>query len=209
MTISCKEELEFREAAASKRTRVFTDAEKEKLEIERIREEGMQALLAKQQQRRQEQSVSLNQAYSMKTYHQMINSASTNDCTLKLKWDKAKSFDQANLKTIFGTDAANVIYKAGKRSALVVFKDVVGAFKAMNNAEIKKLVKMDWLDGKEPEAVPHIREMNDKRPPVYKPSTVKASTLGKGQRYEDITLQKMRDLERDRLIKELLQKERE
>ncbi|KAI8898869.1 DnaJ domain-containing protein [Globomyces pollinis-pini] len=122
--------LEEREQAAkkAKHEHLSKDAQ-DKLEMERIREEGVQKMLARSEIKRQEMASSMNRAQQIKDANEVIKNASVADCTIKIKWSKELSgaVDEVRIRNSFSTYGIIdkvLMGKSGKRNAVLVFKNV-------------------------------------------------------------------------------------
>lgn len=131
-----KHDLDAREADAdTKRQKSLSKSEIEKLEIERIRQQGNEMLLAKQQQVRQMQGVALNQAFQAKMAREQVANASPEDCTIKIKWPKELKITLQRLRELlepYGSIETIKSATSGKPFAYVVFKTLTGAVSSIN-----------------------------------------------------------------------------
>lgn len=203
-------DLEHREAAAVNAVKGASEADKRKIEIERIREAGARSMLANEEVRRQEAASTLNHTVMIKNATEIINSAPVSACTLKVKWQKDSVAPTAQyLRKLINAKLDSVL--VGKRSALLVFSNVRDSFTALSQFNQKESgLKIGWMDGTEPIAIQHLRFLdnpNTAAPPANRKETyLQSSTLGKGQEYEDRTLKRMMDAEKERaaMIAEIL-----
>jgi DnaJ family protein C protein 17 len=124
-----RENLERKEAEAqkSKYSHLSKEAQ-QKLEIQRLKEEGIQKLLAKQEIKRQERAEAVSAIEKNARMNEAIQNASVSDCTIKVKWPKTETVDEIRIKNFFAIfgDIEKVIIK-NKRSSIIVFKNVKGA----------------------------------------------------------------------------------
>ena len=107
----------------------------ESLEKERIKEEGASKMVAMMQQKRQDQAKYQWIAQQLQNGAELVKNASVIDCSCRVKWTReAGLVDETrlcNYYSKFGT-IDKIIIKQGKKSATVVFKDVIGSFNAMH-----------------------------------------------------------------------------
>jgi DnaJ family protein C protein 17 len=191
-----KTRLEEREREA-KKTKMgnYTPEVQDKLNIERIKEENARKMKARLEMKRQEVAANIAIVNQIKEAQMIIENASVEDCTVKVKWPKkVENVDEIRVRNTlskFGTIDIVLMSKTGKRMARVVFKHVRGAFNAVTCGTEDEF-KMECLNDPEPEAFQCLRTNTTET----QQSFARSSALNRGEEYEEITLKKLQEKER-------------
>jgi hypothetical protein len=186
-----KSRLEEREREAKRAKMAELSPEvRDKLNIERIKEESQRKMKARQEVRRQEVLANVAMANSIREANHLIENAPVEDCTIKVKWSKSELVDEVRIRNTFskfGTVDVVIISKSGKRLARLVFKHVKSAFEACKDPPVP--FKVEPLLDPEPKTFAYIRNNSANLPDFVGRFTA----LNRGSEYESITLQKLNE----------------
>jgi DnaJ family protein C protein 17 len=186
-----KTRLEEREREAKRaKMEEYSPEIRDKLNIERIKEEAQRKMKARQELRRQEVLANVAIANSIRESKSLIENAAVEDCTIKVKWPKTEQMDEVRIRNTFskyGSIDIVMMSKSGKRLARVVFKHVRSAFQACQNP--LEPFKVEPILEPEPPTFAYIRNNSAALPDFVGRSTA----LNRGSEYESITLQKLKE----------------
>jgi DnaJ homolog subfamily C member 17 len=185
--------LEEREKEA-KRTKISHSSElQDKLNIEIIKEETFRKMKARLEMKRQEVAANIATINQFTEARRIIENAPVEECTVKVTWLKNLHLvDEVRIRNTlskFGKIDTVLMSKTGKRMARVIFKDVHGAFNAVNNG--RGDFKISSNCEHEPIAFDCIRTNVSQTDQSFS----RSSALNRGDEYESITLQKLQEKE--------------
>jgi DnaJ family protein C protein 17 len=96
-------------------------------DLDRLRDAGKQAMLAREQQQRQSLAVKISKAQEIQAARKSVEECSVQDCTLKVRWKKNATISEKLIADFLKpyTVVSINLSKSGKRSGFVIFKTLV------------------------------------------------------------------------------------